>query len=98
MNIVLLQFKVDSEEYASLVEEFPNYVFVPLSELKYKELRDEDWEKVSIIFGDHLTSEELEKARQLRWIHTPRPYLHLLCLEEIKRQGNISYELSCKKL
>lgn len=89
MNIVLLQHRVTDQEIDQLLKEFPNYLFLPFTEFSYKKMGRSDWEKVEVIFGDRLTPEELQQAGQLRWVHTPTPYLNRLCIKDIEKRGNI---------
>jgi len=89
MNIVLLQVSLSQIEFNKLLKEFPQYIFLSLSEFDYKRLSDQDWGKVEIIFGDRISEDELAKAQQLRWIHSPSPHLHRICMKAIEKQGNI---------
>lgn len=89
MNIVLLQSRLTDEEIRQLINEFPQYLFLAPSEVTYKNLGREEWSRVEVIYGNKLTAEELEKAHQLRWIHSPLPNVNPLCLNEIEKKGNI---------
>lgn len=89
MNIVLLQVSLSSHDLNKLLKEFPQYLFLTFSEASYKNLPKEHWPLVEILFGSRLSSEELEMAHQLRWIHTPGTQLARLCMEDIERKGNI---------
>lgn len=89
MNIILLQEQLLPSEIDQLIQEFPHYLFLSLSEAGYKSLQQETWERIEIIYGNRLNPEELAKAPQLRWIHSPTPNLNRMCLNEIERQGNI---------
>ena len=89
MNIVLLQEQLKLQEIDLLLKEFPQYLFLSLSESAYKRLTLEDWGRLEIIYGSRLNHEELRKAHQLRWIHCPGPHLNRLCLEDIEKQGNV---------
>lgn len=89
MNIILLQARLTLQEVDLLLKEFPQYLFLSLSEVSYKTMAQEYWNRVEVIYGGRLTAKELETAHQLRWIHSPTPHLTRLCLEDIEKQGNI---------
>src|ERR1700733_14598756 len=89
MQIVLLQAKLSEEGIRKLLDEFPQYLFLAPTETSYKSLGKEDWSRVEVLYGNRLTPEELQKAPQLRWIHSPSPNISPLCLSDIERQGNI---------
>jgi phosphoglycerate dehydrogenase-like enzyme len=89
MNIVLLQSRLTDEEIQKIINEFPQYLFLAPSEVTYKNLGDEEWSRVEILYGNKLSVQELEKAHQLRWIHSPFPNISPLCLNEIEKRGNI---------
>ncbi len=89
MNIVLLQTRLSDDEISELIEEFPQFLFLAPTELSYKNLGKEEWERVEIIYGNRLTKDDLEKAHQLRWIHSPIPNLNPLCLNELEKKENI---------
>jgi len=89
VNIVLLQFRLTDEEIRQLTGEFPQYLFLAPSEVNYKSLGSEEWNRVEVIYGNKLTVEELEKAHQLRWIQSPVPSIAPLCVNEIEKKGNI---------
>jgi D-2-hydroxyacid dehydrogenase (NADP+) len=94
MNIVLLQTKLSLEEINQLLQEFPHYLFLSLSEEGCKDLDSEHWSRVEIFFGEKISSQQLAKAHQLRWIHSPGDDLGLLCMEEIRKRGNIIVSLT----
>lgn len=89
MNTILLQVKLNPKEVHLLFNEFPNFLYLSFPGASYKDLTPEQWASIEIIYGDRLTLEELHKASQLKWIHTPSPHLNRLCLKEIVEQGNI---------
>lgn len=89
MNIVLLQTRVNADEIDLLFREFPQYLFLGMNDFSYKNLGPDQWSRVEILFGNHLTSKELELAPELRWIQSPNPNLRMLCLPEIETRGNI---------
>lgn len=89
MNIILLQSQLLLQEIDLLLKEFPQYLFLSLSEAAYRNLSAEHWARLEILYGARLTKEELAKAHQLRWIQCPTPHLSRLCMEEIEKQGNI---------
>lgn len=89
MNIVLVQVKISLDEISPLPKEFPNLLFLHLSENSCRNLGKEHWERVEILFGGHLTREEFKMATNLKWIHAPNDDLSHLCLEEIEQRGSI---------
>jgi|694.fasta_scaffold24933_2 D-2-hydroxyacid dehydrogenase (NADP+) len=89
MNIILLQSQLTMQEMNQLLKEFPQYLFLSLSEAAYKNLSTEQWSHIEIIYGSRFTEEELARADQLHWIHCPGPYLNRLCMDKIEKQGNI---------
>lgn len=89
MNIILLQGQLTLQEIDQLLKEFPQYLFLSLSETAYKNLSPDHWARLEVLYGSKLAKEELEIATQLRWIHSPSPYLNRLCMEEIEKQGTI---------
>lgn len=89
MNIILIQEQLSTKEMDQLLQEFPHYIFLSLTETGYKTLSPDIWATIEIIYGNRLTAEELALAQQLRWIHSQTPNLNRLCLREIEEQGNI---------
>lgn len=89
MNIVLLQSSLSEDQIHLLTTEFPQYLFIAPKELEYKNLTDEIWGRIEIIYGNRLTAEDLKKASQLKWIHSPSPNVNPLCINEIEKRGNI---------
>jgi len=89
MNIILLQGQLTHEEIDQLLKEFPQYLFLSLSEAAYKNMSPDHWARLEVLYGSRLTKEELAAAPQLRWIHSPGPYLNRVCMDEIERQGNV---------
>jgi phosphoglycerate dehydrogenase-like enzyme len=89
MNITLLQAQMTLQEVTFLLKEFPQYLFLSLSEASYATMSAEHWSRLEILYGARLTKEELAKAPQLKWIHCPGPHLSRLCMEEIEKRGNI---------
>lgn len=89
MNIILLQGQLTLQEIDLLLKEFPQYLFLSLSEAAYKNMSPEHWARLEVLYGSRLSKEELAMAHQLRWIHCPIPHLNRICMEEIERQGNI---------
>jgi phosphoglycerate dehydrogenase-like enzyme len=80
MNIVLLQTHLTVEDTELLIKEFPQYLFLPVTPTSYKNLNDEHWARVEILYGSRLSEEDSKKAHQLRWVHTPTPNLGRLNL------------------
>jgi len=89
MHIVLLQSRLTDEEVTELIDEFPQFLFLSTSELTFKQLGKEEWERVEIIYGNRLSTENLQKAPQLRWIHSPVPNLNPLCLDQLEKRGSV---------
>ena len=73
MNIILLQSQLLLHEIDLLLKEFPQFLFLSLSEAAYRNLGPEHWARLEILYGARLTKEELAKAHQLRWIQCPSP-------------------------
>lgn len=83
MNIVLLQTHLTIEDTELLIKEFPQYLFLPVTPTSYKNLNDEHWARVEILFGAFLSEEDCNKAHQLRWVHVPTPNLGRLNLKQM---------------
>lgn len=89
MNIVLLQTQLPLQEIEHLLHEFPQYLFLSFTESTYKNLSQENWSQVEILYGSRMGEEELQRAHQLRWIHSPEQELNKLCIPAIEEKGNI---------
>lgn len=89
MNIVLIQGQLTSKEIHQLLMEFPHFLFLPLGETAFRALTPEQWKNVEIVYGSRLTPEDLAKAQQLRWLHSPIPNLHRICLDELDKRGHL---------
>jgi phosphoglycerate dehydrogenase-like enzyme len=89
MHIVLLQSRLTDEEVTELIDEFPQFLFLAPSEFTFKQLGNEEWDKVEIIYGNRLTKENFERAHQLKWIHSPVPNLNPLCLDSLEKKGTV---------
>jgi D-2-hydroxyacid dehydrogenase (NADP+) len=89
MHIVLLQTRLSEHEVIELAEEFPQFLFLSPYEMGLKNLGKEEWDKVEIIYGNRLSKESLEKAPELRWIHSPVPDINPLCLDQLEKMGNV---------
>ncbi len=89
MNIILLQTKLKDDEIEALMQEFPQFLFLTLSEFSTNKLDKNSWERVEVFYGQHLNSEELEMAKQLRWIHTATPHFNRISIDEVLDRGNI---------
>lgn len=89
MNIALLQQRLSEKDIQQLLIEFPQMLFLPLSDVQYKALPPEKWAQVEVIFGNRLTAEELLLCPKLRWIHSPNPNLNRLCLADIAQRANL---------
>lgn len=89
MNIILLQGQLSLQEIDQLLKEFPQFLFLSLTESTYKNLTPAHWAHLEILYGSRLTEQELELAPQLRWIHSPIPLLNRLCMDAIEERGNV---------
>ena len=89
MHIALLRVALSLAEINQLIHEFPQFLFLSYPEKEMKELSQEHWAKIEILFGSQLKAEELRLAHSLKWIHTPTNQFHRLCLAEIEAQNNI---------
>ena len=89
MNVILFRYTVSTEEIDKFHEEFPNFQVYFEGDSPEEKLSEKQWGKVAIIYGKSLSSHELSMAHQLRWVHSPSPYLDLLCFKEIQERGNI---------
>lgn len=89
MNIVLIQGQLTPEEINQLLNEFPQFLFLPLGETAFRALTPEQWKNVEIVYGARLNPEDLAKAQQMRWLHSPIPNLNRICLDELDKRGNI---------
>ncbi len=90
MNTLLIRDSLEPEELTQLFKEFPQYT-IQLIEIEKPlyELGVETCSQIEILYGCVLSKEELNLVSQLRWIHCPSPYLDNLCLDAIKKLGNI---------
>lgn len=88
MHTLLLQSMLDPREVGTLYREFPHYRILALEAHPFH-LGAAEWPRVEVLFGSRLSVEELENAKQLRWIHLPSPDLRHLCLPDIIKRENI---------
>lgn len=89
MNIVLLQSRLALNEVDQLLKEFPQYLFLSLSETSYTTLSPEYWSRIEIVYGSRITTTDLENAKQLKWIHIPGTATARICMSEIEQKGNV---------
>lgn len=89
MNIILLQSKLRLEDIDKLLNEFPQFLFLSLTEEACHQLSQEQWSRVEILYGNHLSREELSYAHQLKWLHLPNDDHRHISLEALKTRGNI---------
>lgn len=102
MNVLILQYSLNPQELARIHREFPQlklryyhlldfskFQMGPTVEEKAVDTQDHNWKSVEILFGNHLTIEELKAAKDLRWIHNPSPSFSRMCLKEVIEKGNI---------
>lgn len=88
MRTLLLQTALDPREVVTLYREFPQYRILAL-DAKHSYLSEAEWSRVEILFGARLSADQLEQAKQLRWIQAPNSNLKGLCLPEIFSKENI---------
>lgn len=88
MHTLLLQSTLDPREVVTLYREFPHYRILAL-DAKHSSLSEAEWSRIEILFGKHLSVDQLEHAKQLRWIQVPNANLKGLCLPEIFKRENI---------
>lgn len=89
MDTVLLLSKLHPHEVDLLLKEFPQLLFLTMSELAFRKPLPNQWKDVKIIYGNILEKEDLLLAPSLTWIHTTTPHLDHLNLQEINKKGNI---------
>lgn len=92
MNIIFLRSHLPKEEIHLLREEFPQYEFFTQKDLDISPLsllKTKYWDYIEILYDDKLSPQELAKAHQLRWLHTPSSRLDQVCLSEILARKNI---------
>lgn len=89
MNIILLQSRLSLDEVDQLLKEFPQYLFLSLSESSYASISADYWARVEVIYGNRLTEADLTNAHQLRWIHVPTAAVNRICMASVEHQGNI---------
>jgi phosphoglycerate dehydrogenase-like enzyme len=89
MNIILLQSKLKLEDIDKLLNEFPQFLFLSLTEEACHQLSHEQWSRVEILYGNHLSKEELSHAHQLKWLHLTSDDHRHISLDAIKAKGNI---------
>ncbi len=88
MNIILLQSKLRLEDIDKLLNEFPQFLFLSLTEETCHQLSPEQWSRVEILYGSYLSKDELSHAHQLKWLHLPSNDHRHISLEAIKNKGN----------
>jgi len=97
MNIILLQAKLKLEEIDLLLKEFPQYLFLSLTEEACRNLNPDHWERVEVFYGSKLNKEELSRAPKLRWIHLPNDDSNQICMEAVEKQGNLLVSITESK-
>lgn len=90
MPKILLQEEVSFEALDTLTIEFPHLDFIDHCEHDY------DWHGVEIIYGSSLLEKELAIAPRLRWIHCPGADTRNLCMDKIKKRGDILISLGAR--
>lgn len=89
MNIALLQVALSLAEITQLSREFPKLLFLSFPGRAFEPLHKEHWQRVEVLFGERLTSEDFSEASQLRWVHTPTNTINRLCIKEVQQRGNV---------
>lgn len=89
MNIILLQSKLRLEDIDKLLNEFPQFLFLSLNKEACHQLSPEQWSRVEVLYGNHLSKDELGRAHQLKWLHLPTDDHRHVSLKAIKTRGNI---------
>ena len=87
---ILIREPITPEEFTALISEFPQYriLNLPTNE-SIISLGLERCQQVEVMYGSNLEPSELHHLPHLHWIHSPSPYLDMICLDEIKKQANI---------
>lgn len=88
MRTIYLQSPVTSDEFAALVQEFPQYKITSECE------KASDWSEVEIFYGNSLSKDELLAADRLKWIHCTSSEMGDLNLEETPNEREILITLS----
>lgn len=86
MNTVIIQTPLIDAEITQLKKEFPQFEFIVIPR---HGVQEKIWQSAEVLFGERFTEEELMIASNLRWIHTPTPFIQRLCLKVIESKGNI---------
>ncbi|MBA3957746.1 MAG: D-2-hydroxyacid dehydrogenase [Parachlamydiaceae bacterium] len=93
MGTILIQVSLDPVAMARLRKEFPGYKLVYYQFLSLPKANsdpeEERWKDVEILFGNHLSVDQLKLATELRWIHNPTSSFSRFCLKDVLKQGNI---------
>jgi len=91
MNLVYLRGKITPEEIHELRIEFPNFQFFSSNDLErtpLQLLKANYWDFVEILYDEELSSNELSKAHQLKWIHSPSPHVDKIFLNDASEGRN----------
>lgn len=88
MPSIYLETPLPPEEIASLRQEFPHY------DLLDKIEKESDWRTIEVMYGNHLSEQQLAFSPRLRWIHCPSTDIEGLCMPEILKKGNVLVTLS----
>lgn len=88
MNVLFLQTPLKPEEVAQLSREYPHYQIVAHSS-DYLHPDKAGWKHVEIMYGSHLTEDELAQAEGLSWVHSPTFDLSQLCLSALKNRPHL---------
>jgi phosphoglycerate dehydrogenase-like enzyme len=91
MPKILLKSSFSQEHLYALKQEFPFFDFTEQCS------EEHDWMSVEVIYGAHITPNELSLAPRLQWIHTPTNETDQLPLTEIQERGNIILSIGAKK-
>lgn len=89
MDIAIIQYPLTFLEFNQLSREFPDVLFLSFSRQQASFITDEHWEKTTVLFTDHLSEENLNKASHLRWIHSPLAALNRLPMKGIEERATV---------
>lgn len=96
MPTLLLRTLLPPNEIATLYQEFPGYRILS-DDVSHHAITSNDWSRVEVLYGAHLTAKELDMATHLRWIHVPQPSEEQLCMREIREKRTILVTVSSEE-
>lgn len=89
MHLILVRDSLSEEQQRLFEREFPQFKIVEAQPDALPDLKPEELSASNIFYGGKLLPSELERLKELRWIHVPGPYIDDICLDLVKKQGNI---------